>query len=143
MAIEAGRITSCPLLIISTNSSSKNSMWSLQDQWGPRRMAWDTLLGVHGGVWNLTGAPLLLNRDRSRRAGWFIACNVLMSPCPLRWRTKDSHPNLDNNNTSWAINSPSSCGSWSYAPKIERLAEAEAPWSKAEALWVGLTWKPV
>lgn len=44
-------------------------MYSRQDLWGPRLMAWLMRWRDHGAVLNLTGAPLCLYSFRRRLAG--------------------------------------------------------------------------
>lgn len=90
------------------NSSSRKSMYSLHDLWGPRRMALSICSVVQGGVVNLTGAPRCLRFISKRRAGWLTLSRLEKSPRPRRCLTKDRHPTRESNSTSRIINSPSS-----------------------------------
>ena len=83
-------------------------MWSAQDLWGPRRMALRSCASDHGGVVNLTGAPLYLYSFRRRWAGWSTSARSAKSPRPRRLRTSAAQPSSSSARTSRRMSSPSS-----------------------------------
>ena len=75
LAVAAGKTTNCPLRIMSTNSSHRNSSDLSHDGWAPRSIAASTSSLDHGAVEKRTGTPLALYSFRIRRA----LCSTLSS----------------------------------------------------------------